>query len=178
MTYSLAYKFANGDVEAPITRGGITLMPAKVKSGRAVSIHRGIAHTVKAAAVVTGPEGAALVARWACGGRSVNAAPVPPKSSHAVCSGCAEASLLPRGPVVYRCYDAEDGELIYIGSTVDLFTRVRAHRSGTAWWEEVGEVKAESYPTESAARAAESQAIAAETPYYNRRGLPPHVQAT
>lgn len=38
--------------------------------------------------------------------------------------------------VVYRCYDA-NGVLLYIGRTLDASTRMRGHKSRSAWWPDV-----------------------------------------
>lgn len=170
-TNFLAAQFARGNTEAPASRGDALLMPTTIKSGRAVSLHNGVAHLIHKAAIATDHTGAILAARWACGGGSVNAVPATPDGDYATCANCAEGARFPRGPVVYRCY-AADGDLIYIGSTVYLHQRIRAHRapSGSPWWDEVVRIEPESYPTESAARMAEAKAISRERPFYNRNG--------
>jgi hypothetical protein len=67
---------------------------------------------------------------------------------------------------VYRCFDAS-GELLYIGSTWRLpAQRLREHRTGKPWWDEVAEVRVERHPLETL-RAVETQAIQQERPRYN-----------
>lgn len=167
---TLARQFMNGQVEAPASVDGARLMPVTVKSGRAASLTRGVAHLVEAAALAVDERGAVLTARWECNGGSVNAAPVSTTEGYAACANCAEAIRLPRGPVVYRCID-DEGAVIYIGSSIDVRSRVRAHRSGTPWWDEVVDVQTESFPNEAACRLAEALAIRDEQPFYNRHGV-------
>lgn len=169
----LAHSFVmHEDLTAPRSLDGARLMRTRIKSGLAASIRRGVVHYVREAAIATDGTSARLVARWQCGGGSVDAVPMVPSADRLVCQKCAEAIKWPRGPVVYRCYDAEDGELIYIGSSIDFATRIQAHKSGTYWWDEVGDIHCEPHPTERAARLAESRAIFTERPFYNRDGVP------
>ncbi|HET6628511.1 MAG TPA: GIY-YIG nuclease family protein, partial [Woeseiaceae bacterium] len=146
-------------------------MPTTVKSGRAASLRRGVAHLVYEAAIATDIRGAILAARWECGGGSIEAIPVTADGDFATCANCVEAARLPRGPVVYRCY-ADDGEVIYIGSSVNLAQRIRSHRAGTHWWDEVVRVEHEAHPSEASCRLGEALAIRTELPFYNRDGKP------
>lgn len=70
---------------------------------------------------------------------------------------------------VYRCYDHE-GRLLYVGSTTDLFGRLRSHRQKKWWAPNVAKVKATYFPNGVAARAVESRAICEEVPRWNKSG--------
>lgn len=166
-----AHNFTDGTLAAPSSRDDVRVMPALIKSGKAASLRRGVVHHVYEAAIVTDGKHARLAATWACGGASVEALAVADADNAVVCAFCAEAIHQPRGPVVYRCIDGE-GDVIYIGSTINLHQRVRAHRGGAYWFDEVVDIDAVQYPTESAARLAEAKAIRAEKPFYNRDGVP------
>ena len=167
---TLARMFMAGDIDAPASEGDAQLMPTTVRSGHAASLHNGVSHMVAAAALAVDADAAVLVTRWECSGGSVNAVPVTDPERFASCANCAEAIRYPRGPVVYRCLD-DAGEVIYIGSSVNLRQRVRGHRTQSGWWDEVADVTAEQFPTESACRLAEAKAIRAERPFYNRNGV-------
>lgn len=71
---------------------------------------------------------------------------------------------------VYRCRNS-DGDVIYIGSTIDLDKRVPKHRTYKPWWPEVATIDTETYSNLASARAAEAAAILAEQPRYNQLGL-------
>lgn len=163
----LALRFASGDVVAPASMEAARLLPTLVRSGRAMSLRTGVVHLVEDAAIATEGAVATLVTRWRCGGGSVNALPADVDERLVGCANCKEAAKYPTGPAVYRCYDADD-ELLYISSTVSVYQRIKGHRSATAWWDEVARIDAQGFPTISAARLAESVAIRAEAPAYNR----------
>jgi predicted GIY-YIG superfamily endonuclease len=67
---------------------------------------------------------------------------------------------------LYRCYD-ETGQLVYVGSTGDLFRRLTAHRHNSWWSYQVAKVVAKVYADPFTARAAERQAIREEQPRWN-----------
>lgn len=69
-------------------------------------------------------------------------------------------------PVVYVLRDSE-GEVIYVGQTIDLGARLRHHRSNQAWGSEIASV--ETYPMADRCEAelAERQFIADLSPRYN-----------
>lgn len=76
---------------------------------------------------------------------------------------------------VYRVFDEYD-LLLYIGCTVNLGSRMGAHRGRAPWYRYLDFLEIESYPTRSAARAAEADAIETEGSYFNaKRGdnVPP-----
>lgn len=76
---------------------------------------------------------------------------------------------------VYRLYDAND-TLLYVGFTVDLQARLTFHRrpwynNQAASWDvhdAIASWTVESFEDEWAARAREREAIAAESPLFNR----------
>lgn len=72
-------------------------------------------------------------------------------------------------PVVYRLFDVA-GTLLYIGSTGDFRSRLRAHARDKSWWPEVARTEQEAHPTIQDARLAEAEAIGAECPRYNTVG--------
>ena len=75
----------------------------------------------------------------------------------------------PGKALVYRVF-ADDGTLLYIGSTIDLDTRFQRHSTHSEWFPEARRITIEWMPALSAARAAETAAIAVERPKYNRAG--------
>lgn len=82
------------------------------------------------------------------------------------------ASRETRPHYVYRCYDA-DGRLLYIGCARDVVARMDVHRS--SWTNPASAAlnmrmtrhTSERYPTKSAARQAEREAIYNEAPLFN-----------
>ena len=165
-----AHRYKTGALEAPSSFGSARVMPTKVKTGRAAALANGITHLVLEAATITQDGDATLATRWHCGGGSVNAIPVADGEAAAICATCVEMHRLPRGPLLYRCYDATDN-LLYIGSTGDAVTRTKAHRSGTRWWPDVDHVTYEPHPTIASARQAEARAIASESALHNVAGV-------
>lgn len=67
---------------------------------------------------------------------------------------------------LYRMYSA-DGELLYIGQSVNPAQRVCGHRTGNNWITRVATMTLEWYPTREAAKQAEAEAIKAECPLLN-----------
>lgn len=85
------------------------------------------------------------------------------------CPGWAQAQF--GAVLVYRVF-ADDGTLLYIGSTIGLTTRFIRHGTHSAWFPEARRVTLERFSTLAAAKAAETAAIAAEQPPHNRVGTP------
>lgn len=83
---------------------------------------------------------------------------------------------------VYRCYD-KDGDLLYIGCTVDLKQRMADHRRGRQAASRWLAVFMDRYETEGpyrnrdAGREAERQAIQAERPLFNYQHTASETQA-
>lgn len=72
------------------------------------------------------------------------------------------------GPCVYRLFDAEDN-LLYVGCTINLFTRLVGHITGFASWAHlIARWEYEVYPDHDQALHAEMIAILNERPPHNR----------
>jgi excinuclease UvrABC nuclease subunit len=67
--------------------------------------------------------------------------------------------------LLYRFFD-EAGELLYVGITVNLPLRLRAH-SQRDWWTDVRTMTAEEHPDREAVLVAERVAIEGEHPRHN-----------
>ena len=67
---------------------------------------------------------------------------------------------------VYRLYDEQD-ELLYIGLTGDVRTRLRRHAQTQPWWSAVRRITIETFDNTETAALAEKQAIRREHPRYN-----------
>ena len=61
-----------------------------------------------------------------------------------------------------------DAELLYVGYTRHLKTRVMDHRRQKPWWPEVTDVRPEEFTSEDDARQREKELWASERPKYNR----------
>lgn len=72
---------------------------------------------------------------------------------------------------VYRHF-AENGELLYVGFSINPFTRSVAHAACASWWMEVANISIHWYSTKEAAMAAESLAIKIECPRENVKEMP------
>jgi predicted GIY-YIG superfamily endonuclease len=70
---------------------------------------------------------------------------------------------------VYRCYGA-DGDLLYIGYTVNPQMRMAAHRLKSTWYGEVARCDFARYPNHVEAYMEETRAIAVEDPRHNVAG--------
>jgi predicted GIY-YIG superfamily endonuclease len=164
-------------VEHPASYGTAHTRRSEIPSGRAAAFRRGVAHEVAEAVIVTDGTTERLVARWVCGGGSIQPTPVDRDGPQPVCDRCLEVLRMPApAPVVYRAYD-RNCRLLYVGCTKNLASRLRAHtaRTGSGWWSEVSCVSVEEFPTYDDAWLAESRAIADEAPLYNQVGMKPHV---
>lgn len=166
--YYAANRWASGLEEAPSRHGRAWLLPAQIKSGMAASLHNGRVHLVREAAISTDGDRSRLMARWICGPGSANVRPA--ETDEVACEWCERLQALPNVTIaVYRCFDV-DGELLYIGSTVNLRSRIKQHYYQAPWWDNVSRVDAEPHDTIEAARYAEAVAIAAESPMMNKVG--------
>lgn len=72
---------------------------------------------------------------------------------------------MPRTCALYRFFDADDA-LLYVGITVNLPIRLRAH-AHKGWHAETRRITVDWFDTEDAAREAERQAIRSERPLHN-----------
>lgn len=68
---------------------------------------------------------------------------------------------------LYRLFDVE-GELLYVGITSALGSRLSAHRRTQPWWDEVAETAVEAFDDRRSALAAEREAIETEGPRFNK----------
>lgn len=68
--------------------------------------------------------------------------------------------------VLYRFYDDAE-ELLYVGASADLITRMAQHSQEKPWWGDVADVKVQHFDTFDELVAAESHAIKAEKPLHN-----------
>ncbi len=80
------------------------------------------------------------------------------------------------GPCVYRLFSAE-GDLLYIGCSINLFNRLLAHAGGDRWQVQIARWEYQVYPDHESALHAEKLAILTERPRYNsdltdRAGMP------
>ncbi|HEX8859189.1 MAG TPA: GIY-YIG nuclease family protein, partial [Actinomycetes bacterium] len=87
----------------------------------------------------------------------------------------------PRTHHVYRIYAADNDELLYIGCTQNVQTRLYYmtrqcnlgnHVNAGIAQRGLGRVESQEYPDKATAREAERQAIAAEAPLLNRQHNP------
>ena len=69
---------------------------------------------------------------------------------------------------VYRLWN-ESGDLLYVGISKTLVSRLTQHDESQPWAAEVASVTAKRYPNRDKARAAEIEAIQKENPRYNIR---------
>lgn len=69
--------------------------------------------------------------------------------------------------ILYRFYDAEQQPL-YIGITHTGYIRLASHRSRSEWWPLASYVAISEYPDWSALEEAETAAIRAERPRFNK----------
>lgn len=88
----------------------------------------------------------------------------PPAHDDAASANVVESS---QGPGVYRAWGKSPARPIYVGSTEDFKTRLRQHRTSSAWYGDVLRWDFQPYPTIEAAQVAEIQAIKSERPLRN-----------
>lgn len=67
---------------------------------------------------------------------------------------------------LYRHYD-EKGTLLYVGISLNTIKRLAAHRTASAWFDEISRIEIERFPTRMEAMMAERAAIRNENPVYN-----------
>lgn len=74
---------------------------------------------------------------------------------------------------LYRLYD-EEGVLLYVGVTSNLWQRLRAH-AGRDWWNKVARTTVEWIATREEGLKAEARAIEDERPLYNIHPTPSYA---
>lgn len=75
-----------------------------------------------------------------------------------------------RPAYLYRIYSEAEEELLYVGITIDLNSRMNQHRKAKyngLWYKLAGRISVELYPTRAVACIAEFRAIEAERPKHN-----------
>jgi hypothetical protein len=72
---------------------------------------------------------------------------------------------------LYRHYDADE-LLLYVGISLDAFSRLRQHQSATGWTSKAVTMRTVTYPSRTEALEAEARAIAEENPLWNIAGVP------
>lgn len=162
----------------------ILVSSAKIREGMWVHPSRGSNYHLPAtAAVAWEARGPVYGARWLCGGSSIgirinDPAELEERWGHCLppeaesfedilcwkCRAVRDGSI--NQPVVYRFYDKHD-QLLYIGSTKSLPSRLSSHRASTWWFPVVRRIEHEVYQSLEAARDAERDAIRAERPKMN-----------
>jgi len=70
---------------------------------------------------------------------------------------------------LYRAYSGK-GELLYVGISLSVFTRLSSHKSSSAWFDSLSDITVEWYPDRGAAADAEEKAIHTEYPIFNIAG--------
>jgi predicted GIY-YIG superfamily endonuclease len=90
---------------------------------------------------------------------------MPPTQQTRLRSG--QLSWAPRVPLVYQIL-GRDGELLYVGVTDDLFSRMTGHqRAHAQWLSEAATIVWQEHPTMREAKEAESWLIIDDDPKYN-----------
>lgn len=69
-------------------------------------------------------------------------------------------------PTLYRMYGSPDC-LLYVGRTINPISRLREHRLGKDWWDDIAAITLERFDTVKELAAAEAEAIATEHPIHN-----------
>ena len=70
---------------------------------------------------------------------------------------------------LYRAY-SEKGELLYVGISLSVFSRLSNHSSSSDWFASARDITVEWYPDRNTALDAESTAIRTEYPVFNKAG--------
>lgn len=70
---------------------------------------------------------------------------------------------------LYRAY-SESGELLYVGISLSVMSRLSSHKNSSAWFNSAATIDIEYHPTRTGALAAEKQAIQTECPVHNKAG--------
>ena len=71
---------------------------------------------------------------------------------------------------VYKIYD-KDKNLLYIGSSMLVITRINNHASTKDWWNDVNSIQVSHFADKTTALKEESKAIKNENPLYNRQDI-------
>lgn len=82
-----------------------------------------------------------------------------------------------RATAVYRIW-SRDGELLYVGTSLSVASRLMTHDATKQWWQEVGSITLVHYPDYRDAVDAERLAINSEGPRFNQTGPGQRDRAT
>lgn len=80
--------------------------------------------------------------------------------------------LRPTQNVLYRMFDT-NGDLLYVGITMDVESRFRDHRREKQWWPEVRTITLEHFSDRATLKSAEQAAILREQPMFNVQNRTP-----
>ena len=69
---------------------------------------------------------------------------------------------------LYRHFSA-DGDLLYVGISLNVLSRLEAHRNGAIWFYDIARIEVEWFPSRIKAEYAEHEAIKADRPLFNKR---------
>lgn len=76
------------------------------------------------------------------------------------------SDMVNRPTCVYRIYDGPEGDLLYVGLSMNIDGRIAKHRS-SGWWPEHADIAVQWFDGREAAKSAERRAIVEEGPIYN-----------
>lgn len=137
-----------------------------VPTGITVTRRTGVAHYVADAAEISRKGETTLAVRAVCGATTVDAE-ILSEIDEVECHACRLAAALPQGPCVYFAW-GDDGLLLYVGSSIKVAQRVRAHQNSTSWWGDVRRLTFREYDSELDARRAEVSSIGERPGLHNR----------
>lgn len=69
---------------------------------------------------------------------------------------------------VYRCFD-KNGILLYVGSTINIQTRLERHKHKSLWYRKVETIKLKHFANKQKAYAEEIRACMEESPKLNKQ---------
>jgi predicted GIY-YIG superfamily endonuclease len=78
---------------------------------------------------------------------------------------------------------SDNGQLLYVGMTLNPHIRLESHRKNKEWWSDVATIRLQHFESSEEVAAAEREAIRTEHPLYNairfgaKGGLPPRKTA-
>jgi len=67
----------------------------------------------------------------------------------------------------YKCYD-KFGDLVYVGSTINIVSRLSSHKSASPWYSEVEKITLSHFKTKRLAYAEEIKSVVVENPKFNK----------
>lgn len=145
---------------------GVTVSEFRIPDAVGAAQRTGMGHYLGVGAELSYEGETRIAAVWLCGASTVDGFMFDDQHEPA-CASCHFTRATPRGPVVYRLFDADD-ELLYVGFTANAAQRMRGHSSEKQWWPDVARASFERFDTEVSALKAEAKAIR-ETPGLHNR---------